>query len=273
MRVSSWLYLIEQTCMSAALLVAIGLCAGLRKRSLPRLWLTSAASALLSMAAVFFPAWLRVMLSIPAAAAAPLLSWPGVPRRMRLRMAMLGMLLSVMLTGVMRILAPLTLPGAIMLLIGCAALRAMPVAVTRASDPVPTTAVDIRIATRSMTLTALIDSGNLLRDTITGLPIIVISRRAAARLLPADDSRLLSPDGVLRHGLRLMPVRTISGTAMMTLMHPDSVRILLSGQWLESQALIGLCPDSYEGFQALIPACLVRALPHRHSPQQISQGG
>lgn len=273
MRVSSWLYLIGQMCISACLLTSIGLCAGLRRRHPGRIFAVSAFLALLTMAAHSLPPWLRLLLLAAVSWAAPCLAWPAVPRRLRLRMAGLSGLMSLILTGLMRLIAPLPLPGAILLMLGCAATSAMPRAVTHASNVPMTTTVDVRFGSRSLMLTALIDSGNLLRDMITGLPVIVISRRAAEKLLPGPAGA--APFGgvpVLR-GMRLMPVRTISGTSMMTILRPDSLRILTAGPWQEAQALIGLAPDGYDGFQALVPSCLVRGISTLPDPQQISQGG
>ena len=90
-----------------------------------------------------------------------------------------------------------------------------------------------------------------LRDPLTGLPVIVISRRAAARLTP------LPPEGSLLPGMRLMRVRTVAGTSLMPILRPDSLRIRVGGAWQEAEALIGLSPGGGEGFQALVPASLV----------------
>lgn len=266
MRVSSWLYLIEQTCCGACLLSAIGLSAGLRRSRPWRILFTSSVLALLTMAAVSAPVWLRLLL-LAVTALAPRLVWPDAPRRLQGRMAALSLIASVWLTGLMRLLHPLALPGAALLTLGCTALAALPRAVRTAPGVPSVTTVEVRIGPRRMALTALIDSGNLLRDGITGLPVIVISRQAAARLMA------LPPEGALLPGMRLMNVRTISGTAMMTILRPDGLRLLTGKQWQDAQALIGLSPDGYEGFQALLPACLVSGSSIDIPPQAISQGG
>lgn len=252
MRVSGWLYLLWQTLCSACLLTSIGSSAGLK----PQWWRIVLLSPFLSVgtvAAQGFPPPGRMLLLLPYAAFAPLLAFPDAPRRLRLRMAVLGVGLSLWLTGVMRFLAPLALPGGIVLLLGCAALSLPPGLRARTGNEPRCTSVLLRIGSRQTTLTALVDSGNLLRDAVTGLPVIVISRRAAAKLLS------LPPAGTLLPGMRLMSVRTISGTSLMTILRPDGVRVLSGGQWQDAQALIGLSPDGYEGFQALLPSCLVSA--------------
>ena len=102
-----------------------------------------------------------------------------------------------------------------------------------------------------LTLTALIDSGNLLRDPVTGLPVIVISRRAASRLT------VLPQPGRLTPGMRLLSVRTVAGTALMAVFRPSAVFIEEKGVWRAVNAIVGLSPDGYEGFQALVPASLI----------------
>ncbi|MBQ7848675.1 MAG: sigma-E processing peptidase SpoIIGA [Clostridia bacterium] len=252
MRVSGWLYLLWQTLCSACLLSAVGLSAGLKPQRWRILLLSPMLSAI-TMAAQALPAPGRMLLLLPCAAFSPLLAFPDCPRRLHLRMAAMGVGLSLWLTGVMRFLAPLALPGGLLLLLGCAAVSLPPGLRARAGDAPRCTSVLLRVGPRQTTLTALVDSGNLLRDAVTGLPVIVISRRAAAKLLT------LPPAGTLLPGMRLMSVRTISGTALMTVLRPDAVRVLSGGQWQDVRALIGLSPDGYEGFQALLPSCLVSA--------------
>lgn len=252
MRVSAWLYLLEQTLCSWCLLSSVGLCAGMKQLRRGRCLLFSlmlSAAALLGHQAA---AWLRLPLLALASAAAPLLIWPDAPRALRLRMVLPGLLTPLLLAGTMRTLISFALPGVAALLAGCLLLRAAPGILRRTGDTPPSTTVSLHLGQRHVSLTALIDTGNLLRDAVTGLPVIVVSRRAIARLMH------LPTDGSILPGMRLMSVRTVSGSSLMTIIRPDSVRILISGSWREAPALIGLSPDGYEGFQALVPACLVR---------------
>lgn len=255
MQASGWLYLLEQTLSSACLLLSAGLSAGLRQCRPWRMLLLSLMLAVLTMAAQGLSAWLRMALLLPMNILAPLLAWPDAPRSLRLRMMGLSAALSLLLTGALRLLSPLPLPGILLLTSCCAAL----VWLSRRSARVPPaprcTAVEVTLGNRRASLTALVDSGNLLRDAITGLPVIVISRRAAARLMA------LPPEDALLPGMRLMTVRTISGTGLMRILRPDGLRIHLGGAWRAAEALIGLSPDGYEGFQALVPASLLDAAP------------
>lgn len=251
MQVSIWLYILEQTSLTSCLLLAIGLSAGLRRKSPVRLCMASLGVACLSAAMVNAPALLRAMALLLCAVCAPVISWPGAPKRIWGRMITSGCFLSLGMTGVMRFMQPFGWPAALLLLLGCLLLRAVPIVLPKPEESPRLATVDVRHGPHHLTLTALIDSGNLLRDSVTGLPVIVISRRAAMRLVQ------LPPEGRLTYPFRLLTVRTISGTSMMTVFHPDSVCLLLPEGWTRVETLLGVSPEGYDGFQALVPASLM----------------
>ena len=251
LQVSIWLYILEQTSLTSCLLLAIGLSAGMRRKSPVRLCMTSLGVACLSAAMVNAPPILRAMALLLCAASAPLLSWPGAPKRIWGRMITAGCFLSLGMTGMMRFAAPFGWPSALLVLLGCLLLRAIPIILPKPEESPRLATVDVRHGPHHLTLTALIDSGNLLRDAVTGLPVIVISRRAAMRLVQ------LPPEGRLTYPFRLLAVRTISGTTMMTVFHPDSGCLLRPEGWTRVETLLGVSPEGYDGFQALVPASLM----------------
>ena len=251
MRVSGWLYLTQQAMGGLCLLLALGQAAGLSRRSLPRI----GAAALLSALGALFAArmavpWLRPALLAAMLTIAPTAAWPGVPRRLRLSLCLTHLTLSLTLAGWARLLASLGMWPALAPFAACALVGVL-TPLTRRAEPPRCVTAEIRMGGRRLTLTALIDSGNLLRDPVTGLPVIVISRRAAARLT------MLPPPGRLIPGMRLISVRTIAGTALMAVFRPSAVFLEERGTWRAVNAIIGLSPDGYEGFQALVPASLL----------------
>lgn len=251
LRVSLWLFLLEQTGLTGCLLLAIGLCIGLTRRSWLRLTGISVVVAVLCAVMLGAPPLLRAGTLLLCAACAPLLAWPDAPKRLRMRLIAAGSFLSLGLTGMMRFLQPMGIPPVILVLLGCLALRLTP-AVTPKPGELPRLAtVDVRHGGHHLTMTALIDSGNLLRDNVTGLPVIVISRRAAQRLVQ------LPQRGKLTYPFRMLSVRTVSGTTMMIIFHPDSVCVQTPSGWQRVETLLGVSPDGYEGFQALVPASLM----------------
>lgn len=255
MRVSIWLYILEQTSLTSCLLLAIGLSAGLRRKSPLRLIAISACVACLSAWMTEAPPLFRALTLLLCAVSSPLLAWPGAPKRIWGRMIAAGCFLSLGVTGLMRFMQPLGFPAALMMLGCCLLLRAVPIILPKPEETPRLATVDVRHGPHHLTLTALIDSGNLLRDGVTGLPVIVISRRAAMRLVQ------LPPEGKLTYPFRLLTVRTISGTSTMTVFHPDSVCLLRPGGWTRVETLLGVSPEGYDGFQALVPASLMQERP------------
>jgi stage II sporulation protein GA (sporulation sigma-E factor processing peptidase) len=112
--------------------------------------------------------------------------------------------------------------------------------------------MEIRFGQKVCHGTVLRDTGNLLRDPVTGLPVIVISRRAAQRLVQLPEQ------GMLTYPFRLLTVRTVNGSGMMTIFHPDSVCVLQTGGWVRVDTLLGVSPEGYDGFQALVPSSLMQ---------------
>lgn len=252
MRVSGWLYLTQQTACCLCLLWTLGRAAGLRRGRPWRMLTAALLNGLCCLLAAWADTpWLRVLTPLPLLLLTPRAVWPGLPRRVRLHMALSAGALGLTLAGWMRLTLTFGAGRTLLVPLSCGLLCALTPLLQRAAPPACVT-VEIRRDSRRLTLTALIDSGNLLRDMVTGLPVIVISRRAAARLTP------LPQPGKLLPGMRLMSVRTVGGTTLMAIFRPSAVYVEQRGTWRAVNAVIGLCPDGYEGFQALVPSSLVR---------------
>ena len=252
MQVSIWLYILYQTGLTSCLLMCIGLSAGLRRKSPLRLCTVSLGVGCICAWMVNAPPLLRGMTLLICAACAPLLAWPGAPKRIWTRMIASGCFLSLGMAGLMRFAAPFGLPSALIVLGGCLLLWYVPVMLPKPEEAPRLATVDIRHGAHRLTLTGLIDSGNLLRDPVTALPVIVISRRAAQRLVQLPEQ------GMLTYPFRLLTVRTVNGSGMMTIFHPDSVYVLQTGGWVRVDTLLGVSPDGYDGFQALVPSSLMQ---------------
>ncbi|MBR0407749.1 MAG: sigma-E processing peptidase SpoIIGA [Clostridia bacterium] len=107
----------------------------------------------------------------------------------------------------------------------------------------------IRYREKQASLPVLRDSGNLLTDSFTGQPVIVVPESAVSPLLP---------DGVSTHdlatlppGWRLLPVRTVSGSGLLMCFRPDSVELVRDRQCQTIDAFIALA-DFHEK-TALVP--------------------
>lgn len=110
----------------------------------------------------------------------------------------------------------------------------------------------------SAELSALVDSGNLLTEPISGLPVIVVDRAKASAILPNELAFLASPNRQTPRGtslrLRLIPCATASGESMLYGFIPK--RILVAGQPKAACIAIGELPPNVD-FSAIIPANLL----------------
>lgn len=242
MRISGWLFLMQQTLAALAVTAAAARWAGMR--------LPPGRSVLLALATsgLSLPAQGGNVLPALCAACAVYAAAAGLPRRHRLRLTGAFIAAVLMSAGLMRLLhthlPPLWIPA------GCTALMLMR---PSAAPCPPAVLAEIRLGAHRVTLAALTDTGNLLRDPLTGLPVIVCARRALTPLCP-DAAREPYPSG-----MRLISVRTVAGSALMPVFRPDSLRIRQARAWREVRAVIGLAPMGYRGCQTIVPASLTGA--------------
>lgn len=113
---------------------------------------------------------------------------------------------------------------------------------------------------RTLTLPVLRDSGNALRDPLTGLPVIVLSVRAARPLLPCvpdvDDLSTLPP------GFRFLRTATAAGKRTLMCFHPDRVTLRQGRRKWETDAVIAL--SGFSEARAVVPEILLRWEAGRH---------
>lgn len=91
-------------------------------------------------------------------------------------------------------------------------------------------AVSICHGGKTASMTALVDSGNLLRDPISGRQVLVVGREAAQQLLPLTDEQIADPVGTMEKerlpGLRLIPYHAVGKSDGLLLgLKADEVRI------------------------------------------------
>lgn len=83
---------------------------------------------------------------------------------------------------------------------------------------------------RTMDVVALRDTGNTLRDPITGESVLILGAEAAKKLVGLDKRMLSDPIGTMTEakipGLRLIPYRTVGrGNGMLLALRLDGVKI------------------------------------------------
>lgn len=115
--------------------------------------------------------------------------------------------------------------------------------------------LEIRYMEKVLRLTALRDTGNTLRDPISGEPVMVIDADASEKLTGLTAAELRSPLETIEYGkipgLRLIPYRSVGQSAGMLLaMRLRDVKV---GN-RRGAALVAFAPDrigEHEGYQAL----------------------
>lgn len=112
--------------------------------------------------------------------------------------------------------------------------------------------VELSYGDKHLQITALQDTGNTLRDPITGRQVLVVSADVAEKLVGLTPKQLNTPIesiGVLP-GLRLVPYRTVGANSFLLAIHLPKVKI---GHW-RGGTLVAFAPNSLspEGtYQAL----------------------
>lgn len=123
--------------------------------------------------------------------------------------------------------------------------------------------LEITLGGRTATLRGMTDSGNLLRDPISGKPCVVVDIRRLGRLVPAElseprDCDALSKIGRLRGEMRkrvsVIPVSTASGESMLVGLRAERIRIKKGSDEREVDAILAL---SELEVGALVPSCLL----------------
>lgn len=115
----------------------------------------------------------------------------------------------------------------------------------------------LRIGETDLSLPAFADSGNLLRDAYTGKPVIVCGTALLAPWLSAFPD----PDAAAasRPGFRLLPVQTVSGTAILPAFSPEFAAIIRQTRPnLETPVDVLIALSSQDTGTAVIPACCAR---------------
>ena len=112
--------------------------------------------------------------------------------------------------------------------------------------------VELNYADRHIVLTALQDTGNTLRDPVTGQQVLVIGADAANKLIGLTKSQLQTPVESVNAipGLRLIPYHSVGSNGFLLAMRLSNVKI---GSW-QGSTLVAFAPEGLSGegaYQAL----------------------
>lgn len=127
--------------------------------------------------------------------------------------------------------------------------------------------VEIRLGKRKTVVRAMCDSGNLLRDTVSGKPVIVSDLRSAVNLLPVDCPAIAEwntetvaelPLSVASR-VRMIPMGTAATEGILFALRPDSITIRTGNQIKNADALVGFADIRCASgeYAAIIPPELI----------------
>lgn len=135
----------------------------------------------------------------------------------------------------------------------------------RQQDSLAVVSAEVALGPRRVVFPALVDTGNLLRDPFSGVPVLVVEYGTARRLLPEALQPLLlgraEPGEVpqpLAERFRIIPFTALGGQrGILYGFRPDRVRVQGEGGWRPvGPVVVGVCPDvlSPQGwYRGLLP--------------------
>ena len=126
--------------------------------------------------------------------------------------------------------------------------------------------VEVLAFGREISLGAIVDSGNLLKDPLSGKSVIVADLGTCAPYLPQEIVRCAKARALYllsdltdeyREKIRLIPASTAVGDSVMVAIVPERVIIKDAGGFRASDALIGLSDMDGAPCGAIVPVSLV----------------
>lgn len=97
-------------------------------------------------------------------------------------------------------------------------------------------------------LSALVDSGSLVREPISSLPVVIVSYKA----LPEINSGIKFEEKQLR--IRMIPIKSVGGEKLLTGYVPDKISI--DGKEVSAVIAIDKENESFGGHGGIVPSCL-----------------
>lgn len=112
--------------------------------------------------------------------------------------------------------------------------------------------IGIKFKDKYIVLNAKIDTGNLLKEPFSNLPVIVVKKSEINLLIPEFNifESIENQNEIKKLKIRMIPFKTVSGTGILPAFKPEYV--VLKGN-LKKQAYIAVCSDEYfsEGISCL----------------------
>lgn len=264
--------------IGAAFLLAAGKLAG-RNTSRLRLTLSALAAGGYSLVLLLdLPGWLLLLLQLPVSLGLVLLcyGWGGKRETLRLLLCFWGsnLLLGAVLGVLDQWLAPLgalsrggiyyfPVQPVVLVLVTIGCYLVLWLVGKFRKKPANRLRFRLQAGRREVEFTALVDTGNRLRDPITGRSVLVVQQKVLQNCLPSAvlealsqgrPEQIQSPDWQRRCGV--LPIRTAGGTGLLGTFRPEGLWLLKEGKKERVGALVAVTPQPLGGkeYQALAGA-------------------
>ena len=114
-------------------------------------------------------------------------------------------------------------------------------------------------------LIAKTDTGNMLKEPFSNLPVIVTEREQLKELLPNEISDYFTRAACITNtsyeymsSIRLIPYNSVGGDGLLPAFKPNSISILLNGKSTKTEAYIAVTDRKLsESFSAIVPSELI----------------
>lgn len=127
---------------------------------------------------------------------------------------------------------------------------------------IKSTPLEISMHKQKASLTALVDSGNLLREPISGKPVIVACYSCLRSVIPTEllevfKNQELSnlQECALLSKIRLIPTNAVGTSGLLFALSPDLITV--NGRNVDAYVAIDTSKNGYGEYQAIVPAVLI----------------
>lgn len=105
---------------------------------------------------------------------------------------------------------------------------------------------------KSITLDALLDTGNTLTEPFSGLPVVVVNEKSIFHLLPNDIKNFSTENPKPSKNIRLIPYTSVGGEGLLKGFMPDSVTVESEGRESKTENVYVAVTDRKTEIPALI---------------------
>ncbi len=123
--------------------------------------------------------------------------------------------------------------------------------------------LEISVNNNTITTQALMDSGNLLKEPISGKPVIVVGFETMRSIIPMDifnvfkNKDLNISDPVFQKArIRFIPATTVGGQGLLLALSPDHARV--DEKEIDAYIAIDTQNKEYDGYSAIVPQILLQ---------------